>query len=616
MTLIGVFLCTSLAQAQNSTQVADTLELDPITVTASKIPLTARETTKPVLVITRAEIERSAGRDIAQVLNAQSGLVINNAYGNPSSNKGVFLQGASAQYTLILVDGIAINDPSGSGGAYDIRLLPLSNVERIEIVKGSQSTLYGTDAIAGVINIITKKGSSNPFNINGSASYGAFNSFQGALGVSGAVDENFGYSVQYSRESTDGINEATDRNNAGGFDEDGFSQDALLVKFNIKSANGLTVSPFLNYTFYDGEFDAGAFTDGNNTFELTTLNPGAQFTYQSGLLRVNGGYQYTRTERTFVSPGSTFNAEGQFHNADVYGTYVLEGGLQLLGGLNYQSNVLPNAGNQVSSQIFSPYATLFIRNENGFNAELGARLNSHTEYGTNFVFSVSPSFNVNEQVKLLASVSTGFKAPTVNELFGPFGANLDLDPQRSFSIDAGVELTLIENALSADVHYFNRSIDDVITFLFPGGFVNLNEQNDYGFEVNTRWVINPSVTARAYYNFLEGETVTPTRTVTTLIRRPKHQVGLGLDVIPVENLFVSVTGTITGERPDTDFSTGNTVILDDFTLFNFYAEYKIMDGQITIFGDVKNAFDTDYTEAFGFNTIGVAAKGGIRFNIK
>src|SRR5690606_20294768 len=101
----------------------------------------------------------------------------------PSSNKSLFMQGASGGYTLVLIDGIAISDPSDSGGAYDLRMLPLNNVERIEVIKGSQSTLYGTDAIAGVVNIITKKGGEKPFSASGTASYGSYNSFDGSLGV-------------------------------------------------------------------------------------------------------------------------------------------------------------------------------------------------------------------------------------------------------------------------------------------------------------------------------------------------------------------------------------------------------------------------------------------------
>ena len=118
-----------------------------------------RETTKPVIMITRAEIEQNSGRDLSQILNQQSGIRVNDSYGAPSNSRILYMQGAAAQNTLILIDGLPISDPSGVGGLFDLRLLPTNNLERIEVIKGSQSTLYGTDAIAGVVNLITRSGS-------------------------------------------------------------------------------------------------------------------------------------------------------------------------------------------------------------------------------------------------------------------------------------------------------------------------------------------------------------------------------------------------------------------------------------------------------------------------
>ena len=151
----AVFISSQLA-AQTSDE--DSIRtLDKVVITATKYPTKQSNTGKLVSVITREQIEKSSGKDLAQVLNEQTGLTLSGSFSNPGKDKSIFFRGASSNYTLILLDGIPLNDPSGTGGTFDIRLIPLEQIERIEILKGSQSTLYGSNAIAGVINIISKK---------------------------------------------------------------------------------------------------------------------------------------------------------------------------------------------------------------------------------------------------------------------------------------------------------------------------------------------------------------------------------------------------------------------------------------------------------------------------
>lgn len=154
--LITTVILLLAASHTINAQVADTLDLGEVVITASKTPTSERETTKPVTTITQAEIRKTPGLTVSELLNRQTGIMINGAASSPGKDKSVYLRGAATQYTLILIDGFPVTDPSSEGGAFDLRLLSLENVERIEIVKGSMSTLYGSDAIAGVINIITK----------------------------------------------------------------------------------------------------------------------------------------------------------------------------------------------------------------------------------------------------------------------------------------------------------------------------------------------------------------------------------------------------------------------------------------------------------------------------
>jgi len=622
--LIGALLCASSLQAQTTIQISDTLQLDNVVVTASKFAQTERETTKPAIIITRADIERSGGLDLPQLLNSQSGVRVNNSYATPSENSGLFLQGASSAYTLILVDGLAINDPSGTGGTFDLRLIPLSNIERIEIIKGSQSTLYGTDAIAGVINIITQEPSENLINTTGSLSYGRYNTFNGSVGVNGQATEQVRYNFNYSRESSDGFSAAEDPSGDDNFNPDGFNRDAFYGKIDFRPTESLSISPFLNYSDYIGDYDADAFTDADNRFELRMINPGVQVRFDQDQFQINGGYNLIRTERLFDSEFGINEFEGTLHNADIYATYQLSEVLQLLGGLNFQNTEMPDGENEnINAEVLSPYTTLYISDVNGFNAELGYRINNHTEYGNNSTFNFAPSYNFTENVKLYTSVGTGFKTPTLSELFGPFGANPELEPQESRYFNAGVESYMLDQTLKLGVQYFNRQVDNIIVFTSAGGFENQDRQNDYGVELTADWIVNQFVSLSGHYNFLDGEltSVDATGSETTsdnLIRRPTHSVGSSVTLRPTAGTLFRIDAEYNSERSDVFFNPvtfeQEDVTLDPYTLVNLYGEYTFANRQFTFFGDVRNLFNAEFTEIYGFNTTGFAATGGIRFN--
>ena len=624
--ILGVLLCAPVIQAQSVSAVTDTLDLDQIVITASKIPQTLRETTKPVIIINRAEIERSSGRDLSQILNQQSGIRVNDAYGAPSNSRILYMQGAAAQNTLILVDGLPISDPSGVGGLFDLRLLPTNNLERIEIIKGSQSTLYGTDAIAGVVNLITRSGGDEPLSGSARLSYGSYNTFNGNAGVNGSAGNRVRYSLHYNRESSDGFSAARNPGTAEEFGNDGYNLDALYAKTEILLTEHLTLSPFLHYSLNEGDYDAGSFQDAENFYSLELLNPGVQLNYANGSFRLNGGYNFTRTARSFETEFWADEYEGNFHNADLFGNYRIGENLQLLAGFNYQDFSIPG-GEEIAerdARILSPYSTLYLKGLGGFSAELGYRLNNHSEYGNNSTFSFSPAFNISESVKIYGSVSTGFKAPTLDELFGPFGANPDLDPQRSLYVNTGAEVYMLDQSLKLSAQYFNREIDDLIIFSTQG-YINRDRQNDYGLELSADWLIGNSVQAGFWYNLIDGEITTfdadgNERTQSNLIRRPKQSTGIHAGVAVSDQLYIRIDGEYNGERQDLYFNPENNfaqedITLDAYTLVNLYAEYKLYNGRFTVFGDVKNLFNTDFTEVYGFNTTGIAIKGGLRFSI-
>ncbi|MEQ8523307.1 TonB-dependent receptor [Gracilimonas sp.] len=596
-------------------QVADTLDLGEVVVTASKTPTTDRETTKPVTVIERKEIERHAGLSISELLNQQNGITINGAVSSPGKDKSVYLRGATTRFTLILIDGFPATDPSGEGGAFDLRLLPLENVERIEIVKGSMSTLYGSDAIAGVINIITRDSEEGTFNINGKASYGSFNTNEWELGASGRSNL-IDYSVNLTRTQTDGISEAEPQSGSN-FTKDGFLRNAINAQVSVKPLEGLTVTPFLNYSQYDGDYDAGAFSDADNRYEADLLNTGVRVNYKGEHFEIKEAATFTQTERKFTDGFGVFNPEASLFNSDLYGIHNKFEKVRFLAGFNFQDLNFQLDGIDEGSRILSPYATAFLRSGFGLNGELGLRLNSHSEYGSNWTFNIAPVYNVTEQIKLLASLSSGFKAPTLNELFGPFGANTDLKPQESLTLDTGIEFHTLDGRITTSAIYFQRSIDDLISYDGTLGYINVNEQNDSGIELSVGYSL-PKTQVEVFYNYLDGAITQNGQETDNLIRRPDHSFGANLNQQLTPDFSINLSGQFMGDRKDIYYNTqtfaNEEVELDSYVLVNANLQYELLSKQLTLFASINNILDEEYTEVYGFNTPGFNFKGGAKFS--
>ncbi len=613
ITLIGVFLCTSLIQAQNSDQPADTLELGTVLVTASKLPTSLRETTRSAIVIDQKTIEQNVGKDLSQLLNEYSGITVNGAFSNPGKDKAIYIQGAPLKYTLILVDGQPVNDPSGNGGIIDLRAIPLANVERIELVKGSMSTLYGSDAIAGVINIISRKPAKDQVSANGILSYGSLNSYTASLGVSGSVDK-LGYSLNYVRDGSDGISDAEQPDTVStSFDDDSFTRDAFSGKIDIKPLEGFTITPFLDYSSFEGGYDDGSFDDGDNTYNIDLLNTGATLNYRKETLKLSVAYSFTRTDRAFESSFGVFEGKGRLHNIDVFASEKLFPNIHFLLGLNVQNLGLDNGNDGVenpSADITSPYANLMIRDWKNLNIDAGLRINRHSEYGTNLTYSLGANYSVTNELQLTSSLSTGFRAPTLNELYGPFGGNTELEPERSLSFDAGINATLLENRFRLSSLFFSRKIEDLIVSTPAFLLINSGDEVTRGIEINTQLILNHAFRFTGYYNYTYFDE--------TAYRRPDHTFGIGTTFTPINEWTITLQNDYIGGRKDIRFNpdfTTSDVVLEAYLITNLYAEYRIQDSSIALFTDIKNLFNVDYTEVYGFSTLGFNAKAGVRFQL-
>lgn len=276
-------------------------KLNEVVISTTKNELKQSQSGKVITVIGSEELARSAGRNLAELLNQQAGITVVGAGSNAGKEKSLFFRGAASSYAVILIDGVLATDPSGTGGAFDLRLLSIDQIDRIEILKGGQSTLYGSEAVAGVVNIITKKLGVKPLQVNAVATAGSYNSYKGNIGLSGKVNL-FNYNINYGYLTTNGISEAD--NLAGNtllFDKDAMKQNALNANFSFQLGKNLTVSPFLRYFKGDFNYDDGAFIDAVNTSVSKHLNGGLNAVYQLNKGKITLNYTKQNTKRTYVS---------------------------------------------------------------------------------------------------------------------------------------------------------------------------------------------------------------------------------------------------------------------------------------------------------------------------
>ncbi|MEQ8359353.1 MAG: TonB-dependent receptor [Cytophagales bacterium] len=616
------WLAPNLSNAQQDS--IKSFNLNEVVITATKFPKGRAETGKVLTVIDQAQIERSSGKDLSQLLNEQVGLVINGANSNPGKDKSVFLRGAKTEYTVFLIDGIPVNDPSGAGGAFDPRLLTLDQIERIEILKGSQSTLYGSDAIAGVINLITRKGANKAIGGTASLGYGSYNTMKGSAGLNGSL--NFmDYGIGYSYSKTDGISEAEDVNEIGTFDKDGFEQHAFNASATFKISPSFEITPFIRYSDFDGNYDSGPFTDGVGTYKASLVNPGIRTQYTLDRGTINFLYGHNSTDREFNDSFGLSEFKGRFDNVDLFSNYDITAQIQILAGLNYQNLKLLDSTLPIANphaDLMSPYLSVFLHNLEGFALEVGGRFNHHSKYGNNSTYSINPSYLINNKVKLFLNQSSGFKAPTLSQLFGNFGANEDLQPEKSISSEVGAEIAFSAR-VSVRATAFNRKIDDVIIYNFSTGFINLNVQDDRGFEIEPVLKLNSKWTINSYYSFVDGEVTTSENgrdsSYFNLLRRPKHTIGVNVGWQALDNLFISANLKTFSERQDLFFNPNNffapeQVTLESYALLDLYMEYKMFNNRLKLFVDAKNVLNQDYREVYGYNTLGINVNSGLTFS--
>jgi vitamin B12 transporter len=567
-------------------------DLDEVVIMATKNDQKQSQTGKVVTVITREQLDRSSGKTLPELLSEQAGIIVGGATSNQGLNKALFIRGAGSAYAVVLIDGIVAGNPSGAGSAFDLRMFGIDQIDHIEILKGGQSTIYGSDAVAGVINIITKKGTNGGNRVFGTASAGSYHTYKGTIGINSQVDD-FSYNIGYTQGKTAGISEAANpMGNTDAFDKDGNKTAAVNANFSLQATKQFSISPFLRYFYGHYDFDANAG-------------------------KINLNYSY---ENTFNDSQNQYGAslsQGKMNVVDLFYNQSLGSNLTLLVGVDNRVTSLQGSY-AARTNLFSTYSSLFLHDLGIFNLEVGGRYNKHEQYGENYTYSITPSINLIKEVKIFGTISTNFKAPTLDMLFGLYGANLTLTPERSKNYEAGVNVSLAEDKFSVRLAGFKRDLTNAIVY-GNVGYVNQLSQQAKGFELEPAVKFN-RVNVKAFYAYVTGTEFNFVNNATehTLFRRPKHTLGVNAGFQATKNLYVSSNFKYLGKRSDGDFDFTNphVVSLPAFKVVDVYGEYAFAKGSLKVFADLKNILNESYTEYYGYNSMGFNMNAGVNFNFR
>lgn len=594
-------------------------DLGEVVVTGNRFETPIEKSGKVIYKITAEEITKLPGRTVADILNTLPGINVDGAFGTPGTNLEYSIRGGRNRHTLILIDGLPINDPSLIASDYDLRLLNSNAIEYIEVMKGGASTLYGTNAASGVINIKLKEAINEQPRLTLAQDFGSFQTSNTNADVQGKTGK-LGYLVGASYSTSKGFSAAKDEDPNVEFGNDGFNRFSGRTKLTYQFSDAFKLGTNLSYEDLKADYDDGAFADADNEFLINQVSVGLspEWNYSGGKLSLKTNYNQVRREFVSAYPST---AKGKNFQADLNNQKVFGDNFKTILGVQFQSYKFQNGDEQPSQSNIDPYLNISTDLTDALTLNAGVRLNNNSEYGSNFVYMFNPSYLLQlggeNELKLFGSYSTAFVAPSLYQLFAEFYGNPDLGAESTESLEFGVSLYLSDK-LTLNAEYFNRTEENAIDFVsifdgngnyIGGGYDNVQgERKIDGIELDLTWNVMSALRLTAHfadYNF--GD-------LSQFYRIPNQKYGLGGQYSIAENTQIGVTYNYFGDREAAIFSDPYLVALDGYNMVDFNISHEMLDGNLVLSGSVKNLLDEDFVGIYGYTTrpinftIGVTAK--------
>ena len=579
--------------------------LPEVVATASRWEEPVEHVPQDVTVIGRAEIEKKGVPFVADLLRSQPEIqVVQN--GGPGGTATLFMRGGSSSQVLVLVDGIKYNGPST--GLADLSGLLSSDVERIEIIKGAQSTLYGSEAMAGVVNIITRKGAGK-LKADLSVEGGSFATVKTSGSVSGGTDRT-NYRFSATRLDTDGIPSAKNGSVPNGYTNTAVSarlganpSDASSVELNLRY--GTDKTHLDNYTFGVGPVDTVNYLQKRETYLVAAT--GKIFPrekYEQSLT-----LSYLSDDLNSTDPVTAYNnyrIKSRTELLDWQHTLDLHP-VTVTGGFAYRYEAAENVGvfdRSIDDKAGYLNAKLALLDD-ALILDAGGRYDAHATFGDAFTYRTGALYYSKPlEMRFKANLGSGFRAPSLNELYYPNYGNLNLKPEKSTGYDLGMEKDLLDKKLVLGATWFRQRYRNLIQ-TDPATFtaVNIGNARTQGVELKATALPAENLKLNAGYSYLDA---VDRDTGAFLTLRPRNKV-----VTSVEYTLAGLT--VTGEYlfVAKRFDSTMNRDLSPYSLVNLRGSYLLCENS-SLFVRIDNLFDRAYEEVAGYGTPGLSAFGGVK----
>ncbi|PXA90431.1 TonB-dependent receptor [Caulobacter sp. D4A] len=606
---------------------ADTASaVDEVIVTASRAPEKQSETAVATTVIDAAKLESAQAVIISDVLARTPGVTVTRN-GGVGTTTQLRIRGAETDQTVVLIDGVKLNDPSSTGGGYNFANLLAGDVSRIEVLRGPQSTLWGSQAIGGVINMLTKTPTGD-LATDVTVEGGSRDTAYGRVGV-GAGGDWGGWRLAGGYYTTGGVS-AFDKA-YGGKEKDGYRNYGLSGRVDLKLTDWATLDLRAYYADSKADVDgfpapAYSFADTNEyakTKEILTYS-GVRMSGFDGALESRVALAYTQTDRDNFDPDSsvpkTFDAKGTNARLEYQGTWKISETLRAVFGVEserswfrtaspstYDPNPTPD---RHAANLDSAYLQLQAKPVAGLTLTGGLRRDDHSAFGDATTVQAGAAYTPNAGATVFRiNYGEGFKAPSLYQLYSPYGLTT-LKPEEAESWDVGVEHSLLDGRLRGALTWFTRDVTnqvdfDSLTYLYA----NIAKTKTDGVELEASFKATDRLTFGANYTDMKAQNRSAGSTYgKRLARRADETATVEADYAWANRLKTGVSVQYVGDSFD---NATNTRVLKGYTLVDLRASYPVKDG-FEVYGRVENLFDEDYETIYRYGSLGRGAFVGLR----